>query len=382
WHRDPVPMYERLRTKDPVHYSELVRGWVVSCYEDVDAVLRDSDRFGNDPRRGANADALEAIEVVPSMLNLNPPDHTRMRSLVMQAFTPKAINGWRDRIDAVIDEIFQDIGDSSRFDLMERIAVPLPVVVIAEILGIPPADRGRFKVWSDDIARTLEPTMTRSEMYRARVSRVALDEYFSPIIEERRRAPKDDLISSLAQAEEAGDTLTHGELIATLVLLLVAGNETTTNLIGNGTLALLTQPDQLRWLREHPEQVDVAVEEMLRHDSPVQINGRRALVDVEVGGRRIKAGEQLILLQGSANHDPEHWRDQADAFDLSRGDKGHLSFGRGIHYCLGAPLARLEAQLLFPRMLERWPSLRIAATPQFKDNVVLRGMRTFEVAVD
>jgi cytochrome P450 len=382
WHRDPVPMYERLRAKDPVHYSELIRGWVVSHHDIVDAVLRDFERFGNDPRRGANADALDAIEVVPSMLNLNPPDHTRMRSLVAQAFTPKAVNGWHDRIESVIDEIFADIGDAPRFDLMEKVAIPLPVVVIAEILGIPAADRGRFKVWSEDIARTLEPTMTQSEMYRARVSRVALEEYFGPVIEERRRNPKDDLITSLVQAEDAGDRLTHGELIATLVLLLVAGNETTTNLIGNGTLALLNHPEQLRWLREHPEQVDVAVEEMLRFDSPVQINGRRALVDVEIGGRQIKAGEQLILLQGSGNHDPERWHDQADAFDLSRGDKSHLSFGRGIHYCLGAPLARLEAQLLFPRMLERWPNMRLAAAPQFKDNIVLRGMRHLEVAVD
>ena len=384
WHDNPVPIYERLRTKDPVHYSQLIRGYVISHHDDIEAILRDHERFGNDPRRGPNPEAMEAMEAVPSMLNLDPPDHTRMRSLVSLAFTPRAIEGWRGRIESVIDEIFEEIGDVSRFDLMDQIAGPLPVVVIAEILGVPAVDRERFKVWSDHIARTLEPTITATELEQAQVSRGELADYFSAVIEERRREPKDDLITSLAQAEEAGDKLTHEELISTLILLLVAGNETTTNLIGNGTLALLNHPEQLEWLRANPDKVDVAiaVEEMLRYDSPVQINGRRALVDVELRGKTIKAGSQLVLLQGSANHDPAQWGERADTFDLSRGDRGHLSFSRGIHYCLGAPLARLEGQMLFPRMLERWPNLRLVETPRFKDHVVLRGLRTMEVAVD
>ncbi len=382
WRDNPVPLFERLREKDPVHYSELVRGWVVSRHEDVDAVLRDHQRFSNDPRRGANPEALEALEhVTPSMLNLDPPDHTRMRSLVTQAFTPRAIAGWRDRIQAVIDDLFAQIGESAEFDLMQAIAVPLPVVVIAEILGVPPVDLPKFKEWSDAIAKTLEPSLTRAELERAQRAREELGEYFSAIIDERRAEPRDDLITSLTQAEDAGDRLTHEELIATLVLLLVAGNETTTNLIGNGTLALLRHPDQMRWLREHPEQVDVAVEEMLRFDSPVQINGRRTLVDVEIGGKRIKAGSQVVLLQGASNHDPQEW-DRPGEFDLSRGDKGHVSFGRGIHYCVGAPLARLEAQMLFPRMLERWPNLRAAGEARFRPNVVLRGLDTLRVRVD
>ncbi|MEX1021868.1 MAG: cytochrome P450 [Dehalococcoidia bacterium] len=382
WYEDPVPLYRRLREKDPVHYSELIRGWVFSRHEDIDAILRDHERFSNDPTaRISRNGGGEPVEGVASMLNLDPPDHTRMRALVSRAFTPRAIEGWRPRIEAVIDDIFADIGDETRFDLMDRVAVPLPIVVIAEILGIPAVDRERFKVWSDHIARPLEPTVTPDELAQARVSGDELTAYFEAIIEERRAQPQNDLITALVQVEESGDTLSRDEIVATLVLLLVAGNETTTNLIGNGTLALLRHPDQLAWLRAHPEQVDVATEEMLRFDSPVQTNGRTALVDMEIGGRRIRKGQSIILLQGSANHDPAKWH-EADALDLARGDKGHMSFGRGIHFCLGAPLARLEAQLLFPRMLERWPAMRLASKPRFKDHIVLRGMESMEVAVD
>ncbi len=381
WREDPVPLFQRLREKDPVHYSELLRGYVVSRHEDVDAILRDHQRFSNDPRRGPNAEVLESLEVTQSMLNLDPPDHTRMRSLVTQAFTPRTIEGWRERVEGVIDDLFAQIGEAAEFDLMERIAVPLPVVVIAEILGVPATDLPKFKVWSDAIAKTLEPSMTVEDGGRAQRSRQELAEYFSAIIEERRAEPRDDLITSLVRAEEAGDRLTHDELIATLVLLLVAGNETTTNLIGNGTLALLEHPEQLRWLREHPEQVEAAVEELLRFDSPVQINGRTTLVEVEVGGKRIPPRTQVVLLQGAANHDSERWERPGD-LDLSRGDKGHVAFGRGIHYCVGAPLARMEAQMLFPRMLARWPNLRLAGDAAFRPNVVLRGLDHLHVRVD
>ncbi|MCK9485844.1 MAG: cytochrome P450 [Dehalococcoidia bacterium] len=382
WRDDPVPLFERLREKDPVHYSELIGGWVVSRHEDVDAILRDHHRFSSDPRRGPNADVLAALEVTQSMLNLDPPDHTRTRSLVTQAFTPRAIEGWRERIEAVISDLFAEIGEAAEFDVMECLAVPLPVVVIAEILGVPPSDLPRFKAWSDDIARTLEPSMSAEDGGRAQRARQELGDYFGAIIEARRAEPRDDLITSLVQAEAAGERLTHDELLATLVLLLVAGNETTTNLIGNGTLALLRHPEQQRWLRDHPEQVESAVEELLRFDSPVQINGRTTLVEVEVGGKRIPPQRQVILLQGAANYDPLRW-ERPHGLDLSRGDKGHLSFGRGIHYCVGAPLARMEAQMLFPRMLARWPNLRLAERDaSFRPNVVLRGLERLPVRVD
>src|SRR5690606_363327 len=206
--------------------------------------------------------------------------------------------------------------------------------------------------------------------------------YLDVIVRERAREPREDLVSVLATAEEAGDRLTHDEVLVTLVLLLVAGNETTTNLIGNGLYALLRHPEQMRWLREHPERADVAVEEMLRYDSPVQTNARTVLEDVEIGGKQVRRGQQVILLQGAANRDPAQYA-EPDRFDLSRGDRSHVSFGRGIHHCLGAPLARLEGQLIFPRLLARYPDLRLApgAKPRFRDQVVLRGLRSLEVEV-
>ncbi|MPZ97716.1 MAG: cytochrome P450 [Dehalococcoidia bacterium] len=383
FHQDPTADYTRLRTKDPVHYSELLRGWVISRHEDIDAILRDHKRFSNDNRNASDLqfEGSDAIDQ-RSMLGLDPPDHTRLRSLVNQAFTPRAIEAWRPRIEETVDELLDAIGDARRFDAIEALAVPLPIVVISDLLGIPREDRARFKAWSDRVARTLEPTITPTELAEAMEARDELRAYLDVIVRERAREPREDLVSVLATAEEAGDRLTQDEVLATLILLLVAGNETTTNLIGNGLYALLGHPEQMRWVREHPERVDVAVEELLRYDSPVQTNARTALADVEIGGKVVRKGQQVILLQGAANHDPAQYA-EADRLDLARGDRSHVSFGRGIHHCLGAPLARLEGQLIFPRLLARYPDLHLAsgAKPRFRDQVVLRGLRSLEVEV-
>lgn len=382
YHQDPTETYRRLREKDPVHYSELIRGWVISRHEDIDAVLRDHRRFSNDGRV-TQADGFMGpteVEETPSMLFLDPPDHTRLRSLVAQAFTPRAIDAWRSRIEATADRLIAEVGDAKRFDFMEAMAVPLPVVVISEMLGVPVEDRDQFKAWSDDLARTLEPTITPKEIEAAFKSRQEVAEYLGHIVDARHAEPREDLVSILVRAEEEGDKLSREEVISTLILILVAGNETTTNLIGNGMLALLRHHDQRRWLQEHPEESETAVEELLRYDSPVQTNGRITLEDVVIGGKTIKRGSQVILLQGSGNHDPAH-REHPDDLDLAHGNKSHLSFGRGIHHCLGSPLARLEGEVTFPKVLERWPGIRLAAAPEFKDHVVLRGMRRLEVAV-
>lgn len=390
YQQDPVPTYTALREGDPVHYSEILRGWVVSRYEDIDAVLRDHRRFSNASRltNGA-ADVPAGVEAAPSMLLVDQPDHTRLRSLVNHAFTPRAIEAIRPRIEAFMDALIAEVGGARRFDLMQAIAVPLPVAVISEMIGIPQADRARFKTWSDAVARSLEPTMSAHELTEAMRAREALRAYFTPLIEDRRAHPRDDLITALVRAEEEGDRLSHAEVISTLNLLLIAGNETTTNLIGNGMLALLRHPDALRHLTHNssagrPEAIEAAVEEMLRFDSPVQVNGRVALEDVTIGGQAISRGQRVVLLQGAGNHDPHHVADP-DAFDPVRGgehgDKGHLAFGRGIHHCLGAPLARLEAQIVFPRILARWPNIRLAAKPRYRDNVVLRGLTALDVEV-
>ncbi|MBM3139410.1 MAG: cytochrome P450 [Chloroflexi bacterium] len=384
YHQDPTPFYARLRERDPVHRSALMRGWVLSLFEDIDETLRDHERFSSDLRKSPVAqDSARrgGPQLEPSMLVMDPPDHTRLRSLVARAFTRSAIEAWRPRVEQRVDELLDAAERQGTFDVMEALANPLPVLVIAEMLGVPPSDYAMFKQKSDAVARLLEPTSTRSESHGAVEARADLTRYLDEIATERRGAPREDLLSVLLAAEEAGDRLTHQELLVTLRLLLVAGNETTTNLIGNGLLALLRHPDQLAWLRAHPERVDDAVEELLRFDSPVQLDQRTALTDVEIGGRPVAAGEQVVMLLGAANRDPARFQDP-DRLDLSRGDKSHLAFGRGIHHCLGAPLARMEGQVVFAKLVERFPSLRLAdPAPRFKDHVVLRGLRALPVSV-
>ncbi|MCI0438249.1 MAG: cytochrome P450, partial [Chloroflexi bacterium] len=326
---DPYSIYRRLREKDPVHRSRLFDGWVLSKHADIDAVLRDHRRFSNDERKGEENLSEERRSEVHSMLYLDPPDHTRVRSLVSKAFTPRAIEALRPRIEQIVDGLLDEVEDSGSFDVMESLAFPLPITVIAEMLGVPPSDRDRFKVWSNDVARTLEPRNSEEQLQRSQRSWQDIREYFSGIIEERRKKPSGDLISALIAAEEEGDKLSHEELLVMLLLLLVAGNETTKNLIGNGLYALLRHPDQIARLRENPDMLESAIEEMLRYDSPVQIDGRTALEDALIGGKQIRKGQYLLLLMGAANRDADAFLD-ADSLDLGRKAKSHMSFGRGI----------------------------------------------------
>ncbi len=379
-HADPYPIYRRLREKDPVHRSRLMAGWVLSKHEDIDAVLRDHGRFISDPRQFDDYTPLERGPQAPSLIGLDPPDHTRLRSLVNRAFTPRAVEAMRSRVEQIVDELLERVDGRECFDVIDALANPLPTIVIAEMLGVPSDDRDRFQEWSDDVARTLEPTITPQQREAANRSAGALRDYFNEIIEQRRAEPRDDLISALVAAEEEGDRLTHEELLTTLTLLLVAGNETTTNLIGNGLLALLRHPDQMARLRDDPDLVVNAVEELLRFDSPVQTDGRRVLENLEIRGRRIRRGDQLVLLLGAANHDPDVFLDPG-RLDLGRDNTNHLSFARGIHYCLGSPLARLEGQIAFRKLLERFADIRLAETPQFRDHIVLRGVRSLHVDV-
>ena len=278
--QDPYPTYAALREKDPVHRSRLMNAWLFSRHADIDVILRDHQRFANDPRKGTlnrrQRKSLPADEDF-TMLFLDPPDHKRLRALVNKAFTPKAVNALEPHIRSLLQGLLDDIDDPAGFDLMQAIAQPLPVIVIAEMLGVPPEDRARFKVWSDQRARVLEPMIDAREREVAEAANRSLNDYFMPIIKERRQAPKDDIVSALAQAEEEGDRLTEREMLNMLRLLLIAGNETTTNLIGNGVLALLRHPDQLQRLRDDPSLIPSAVDELLRFDSPVQTDFRRVL---------------------------------------------------------------------------------------------------------
>ena len=264
---------------------------------------------------------------------------------------------------------------------MSNLAALLPTVVIAEMIGVPTSDRDDFKEWSDQFARVLEPNLSEAELDLAFETALRFDGYFKGIIAKRREDPRDDLISRLIEAEEEGDKLTEDEMIVTLRLLLVAGNETTTNLIGNGLKALLEHPEQLELLRRQPELIDNAIEEMLRYDSPVQVDGRTALEEIPIDRHTVRTGQRVSLLIGGANRDPEEFKDP-ETLDITREDAGNISFGRGIHHCLGAPLARLEGKIAFEALLERFDDIQLGTrTPAYKPNIVLRGLDHLDIQV-
>ena len=366
---DPYPLYSDLRTKDPVHRMRLIDAWAITRYRDIDRVLRDHVTFSS-----AVATNVQRRTGLTSMLEMDPPDHTRLRSLVSQAFTPRAIEGLRPRIEEIADDLVEKAAAVDRFDLVASIAYPLPVTVIAEMLGVPSEDMTRFERWSNDIALNIEPTLDDEQIGRVRNAAGELTEYFEGIIQLRRCDPQDDIISALLAAEEEGDRLTHEELIRTLILLLVAGNETTRNLIGNGMLALLSNPDQVSLLRENPALMGSAVKELLRYDPPVQLDGRTPTVDVELGGKRIRAGQAVIAVIGAANRDPDVF-ENPDTLDIRRAGTSHLSFGRGIHYCLGASLAEMEGRVAIAAVMRRFSTLRLAGEPVRRNQTVLRGLK-------
>ena len=380
--QDPYPAYAALRERSQAHRSRLMNAWIFGRYPDVEIILRDWQRFSNDGRKARTPGRRSVIPDpgTPTMLSLDPPDHRRLRALVSKAFTPRAVNALEAHIRSLMHELLDAVGDLSGFDLMETVARPLPVIVIAEMLGVPPEDRPQFRGWSDRRARLLEPTISDEERVDAMRATEDLDAYFTPIVKERRAEPRDDILSGLARAEEEGDRLDERELLTMLRLLLVAGNETTVNLIGNGMLALLRHPEQLQRLRDDPSLIPAAVEELLRYDSPVQLDLRRVVEDCEVNGFPLKQGDDLVLLIGGANRDPDQF-ENPDDLDIGREQTSHISFGRGVHACIGAPLARLEGRIAIEVLLERFSSIRLSGPPpRFRPSIVLRGLESLPVA--
>ena len=380
---DPYPTYRRLRTEDPVHRSPL-DFWVLTRYEDVVAVLRDA-RFIKEPLAAfvaARFGAAVPPGVGVSMLDRDPPDHTRLRSLVSKAFTPRVVEGLRPRIQAIVDSLITRAEAAGSMDLIEEFAYPLPVNVICEMLGVPVEDHERFKGWSLDIARGLDSSLLPPESEvprRSGAARHAMADYFRGLVAERRASPRGDLLSALITAEEAGDKLSEDELLATCILLLIAGHETTVNLIGNGTLALLRHPGELRRLRETPGLIGSAVEELLRYDGPVQRTARIPSTDVTIGGRTIGKGEMVMPFIGAADRDPAQFPDP-DRLDLARADNRHIAFGWGMHFCLGAPLARVEGQIAIDALVRRLPKLELVTDePEYRQSLTLRGLKTLPV---
>jgi len=387
-HANPYPMYARLRAEDPVHWSALMEAWVLTRYDDVVAVLTDS-RFSADRRQARNRFADEIArreeEFGPfgrtrTMLTSDPPEHTRLRRLVSKAFTPRMVEGLRPRIQEIVDELLDAVAQNGRMDVIRDLAYPLPVIVIAEMLGVPPEHRDQFKHWSDEIVGVLGgPLVPQETLERSRVAVHELAQYLSGVIAERRQEPREDLVSGLIAAEEQGQILSEDEMLATAMLLLVAGNETTTNLIGNGMLSLLRNPDEMERLCADPSQVPTAVEELLRYDGPVQATGRVAMEDLEIGGQKVTKGQAVLTVLGAANRDPAQFG-KPDELDLDRQPNEHVAFGDGIHFCLGAPLARAEGQIAFETLLRRFAHPRLETDNlQWGGSFILRGLKSLPI---
>jgi len=379
---DPYPFYRRLRETAPVFKTP--QGlWLVTRYDDVTFALRDK-RFGKDfvgnlERRYGNLARMEEPAVASlgrTMLVLDPPDHTRLRALVTKAFTARRVADMRPRIKALVDAQLDRVIDKGEMDVMRDLAHRLPVIVICDMLGIPEDHRAPFLAGSNVNGRILEPVpMSREELDQANRNTQMAGAYFDQLCELRRREPRDDLTTELVRAEEAGDKLTAEELRANIGLLFGAGHETTTNLIGNGLLALHRHRDQWERLKADPSLIPNAVEELLRYDSSVQITGRVTNAEVEIGGVTLGATENVIALLGAANHDPAQYQDP-DRLDVGRANVRPLSFGGGIHYCLGAQLARLEAELVFTALVERLPNIELPEkdAPAWRRSFTLRGL--------
>ncbi len=395
WSSDPFPLYADLRDRAPIHRNDL-GFWVLARHADCLAVLRDrrssSDSLNVATERmpeGFRTPIDENDPVTQAMLEMrpflfrDPPDHTRLRGLVSKAFTPKVVESLRQRTQQMVDELIDAALDAGEVDLLEAFAYPLPVRVICHLLGVPHEDHERFKVWSNALARGLDPDfLLTPEVIEARGQAVLqFSQYFFELLAERRRAPGEDLLSRLVQAEDGGTVLSEGELLSTCILLLVAGHETTVNLIAGGTLALLRHPAQWERFRTDPDVNRSAIEEMLRYVSPVQLTGRAILEDCEFGGVEFEAGDFAMLLLASGNHDPAQF-DEPERFDIGRNPNPHLGFGFGIHHCLGAPLARMETQVALSSLVQRAPTLALTVDDvTYKTNVVLRGLESLPVSM-
>jgi cytochrome P450 len=370
--RDPYALYERGRREHPAFVHEGLPIALVSIfrYADVQAVLRDSEAFSNDfaSGRALPPEILElGKQAPPSMLGTDPPVHTRLRSLVNKAFTPRIVRKLEPRLREVAHELLDAALARREVDLVQALSYPLPVTAIAEIIGVPPEDRERFKVWSDQAVASLGTGFFAppgvEQIKRQLALREEMNRYFVPLAEARRREPKDDLLTGLVQAEHEGSKLDHDEMLAMLVLLLVAGNETTTTLIGNAVLALLDHPGELKRLREDPSLLPTAIDEVLRFSSPVQFDPRRATRAAEIAGTKLAENTMLLCWLGSANRD-ERVFERPDVFDVGRERNPHLAFGFGTHHCLGHNLARLEASVALEVLLARTASFERTGAEQ------------------
>lgn len=384
---NPYPTYAKLRESSPIHWDERMKRWFITRYDDV---LAATSHPGLSvarvpPAARLSAMGLSVMEPVYAIMRqqmnfIDPPDHTRIRGLVHKAFTPAAMNALRAHIQSTTDELLAPYENAHRMDVIQAIAYPLPAIVIAEILGIAPGDRDQFKKWSTDFAELVgNPMRPMERLLEIKKSAFDLLEYLRATVARLRRSPENNIMSELARVEEKGEMLTEDELLANAIFLLVAGHETTTNLIANGILALLREPSQMQKLRDDPALLPSAIEELLRFESPLQMVGRITKENVEIGGTSIGPGQVIALVLGSANHDPKAFA-EPDRLDIGRKENRHLAFSLGAHYCIGATLARIEGQIAIGSMLRRFPALALDPAPlDWHQNLSFRGLRALPV---
>jgi len=381
---NPYPLYHRLRREDPVHWDPFLHAWVVTRYEDVVRVLREFSASRTPTPEQLTAMGLSALNpiaqvMVKQMLFLDPPAHTRIRGLASAAFTPQRVERLRSHIRDIVRSLLETVESQSRMDVIGDLAEPLPCIVTAEMMGVPVEDHRQLKLWSQDFAEMLGNFQHNPD----RVPRILkttqeMTAYFRSAIRAEKLRP-DGLIASLTNAEIQGDRLTEDEVIANCIVTMVGGQETTTNLIGNGVLSLLRNPDQLERLRANPSLVPSAVEELLRYESPSQHTGRLAPEDTGLGGRQIRKRQAVIAVMAAANRDPERFPDP-DRLDITRTDNRHVAFGWGAHFCFGAPLARIEGQIVFEELLRRFPRWSLEPGPLvWRTNLGLRGLTALPV---
>jgi cytochrome P450 len=386
---DPYSQYRALRRHDPVHQGAL-GFWALFAHDDVVRFLRDQALSVED----ANARPTPLTEFVQevagdraergsyAMLNRDPPDHTRLRRLVSKAFTPRMIEGLRPRVQELVDEALDRVEERKEMEVIGDLAFPLPFTVITEMLGMPETNRDEVREWSSLLVRTLEPMVDPAVIHAIGDAADSMRALLADVIAWKRREPGDDLLSGLIAAEEHGDVLSDEELLEQVMLLFIAGHETTVNLIGNGTLALLRDRAEMERLQADPSLDAQAVEELLRYDSPVQMTRRITLRDVEIGGKTIEAGTFVVCQLASANRDESHWGETAEQVDLGReGAQQHVSFGGGAHFCLGAALARLEGQVAIGTLVRRFPRMELAGELVYNGRLNLRGLDRLPVAI-
>ena len=384
---DPYPRYRQLRSAGPLHaHPSIPGGHLLTRYADCEAVLRDA-RWSSDAAHldGAdttiNARSMLAAAGVKIMLFTDPPDHTRLRRLVSKAFTPRAVESYRPRIQAIVDELLDEAHERGEMDVIGDFGFVVPVRIICEMLGVPAEDRDKFRPWSADTTRLIDGNLDEATTTRAMASALQVIDYLGDLIADHRAHPRDDLLSAMIAAEEEGDRLTEEELRLNALLLFMAGHETTTNLIGNGTKALLEHPDERRRWHDDPGLTPSAVEELLRWDSPVQLTARFATTDLELVDRPVVRGTPAIVLLAAANRDPDRFTDP-ERLDLGRREGPPLTFSLGMHHCLGAALARMEGQVALGTMVARFPDLELRTDAlEYREHEILRGLRALPVAV-